>query len=405
MLDYTYSMIPPTLKVEFATLEEDVIDGSERDETQLHCTQEQLKLPPGSPGACEEYLSFDYEAMGEVFVTRRSYKSIMSILGEFGGILKVITTTTFFLYGLYNMRKIKYILGDLIFKSDQDTTKQLKQIINSKNNRKQRKEQELTQQNTAANVNSVRQTLTQKRVTETHNTPKLNEVVQELVKTRSNVEDLMRKLNLLELIEKAIFKDHERQLLPLVLLKVKQREMMEEKALDSKSNHAHHSSNAIFAKKSLEDSSQKNPFESAYTALVKSDPDDDFSKKIKAYILGELKGVFNMKNNKNNIHHQNQEKIKLRRSMLLKAKQKHQVQTMLEDEESRIEVSKKNEAQSAVLPLKKKYLQKLSLKGFLRPTNSPRRLVSRMSSRSINRGQNSPTSKIGKTPRPSQFVD
>ena len=397
VLDYSYSMIPPTLRVEFATLEEDLIDSSERDSTQLHCTQEQLKLPLGTPGACEEYLSFDYEAMGEVLVTRRSYKNLMTMMGEFGGILKVLTTGTFFIYGLYHMRKIKSLLGDIIFKRDKKSTKRLSQLLEKKSspNNTTSKKGEVAKTVLSSNIHGR---APNKKLEETK-VPNLKEVIQELVKTRSNVEDLMGKLNLLELIEKAIFKDHERQLLPLVLLKVKQREMMEENP-DKKSRN-HHSKNAIFRKKSPEDSRHQNPFESAFDTLVNSAPDDDFSKKIKDFILGELNGVFPKKVN---IQLQNKQ-LKLMPSVHLKVKNNYHFQNIGEDEKGRIEASEKNEAQSSILGSESKNLKKISSIGYIRPTNSPIRLRSRLGSKTITNGQKSPFTKIGMKPQSSQNLD
>ena len=52
-----------------------------------------------------------------------------------------------------------------------------------------------------------------------------HKLVEKFVARRSNVDNLMQKLNLLELIEKAVFKDHEKTLVPLVLLKAEKSEL------------------------------------------------------------------------------------------------------------------------------------------------------------------------------------
>ena len=401
VLDYTYSMIPPTLKQEFATLQEDIIDSGERNSTQLYCTPEQLSMPAGTPGACEEYLSFDYEAMGEVLVTRRSYKSLMSILGEFGGILKVLTTGTFFLYGFYNMRKIKHIIGDLVFKRDKKSSKTLKKIIEGKKSKENpKKDNEVV----VKPVSSSRQGLAQNQKLEEASSPKLNEVILSLVETRSNVEDLMKKLNLVDLIEKALFKDHEKALLPLVLLKVEQREMMEQKKKKMQqkieaAKHRNHAINAIFAKKSPEDSRKDNPFQAAFNDLVNSDPEDYFNKRIKDYLLSELQGVFDSKKISNhNLSSQNQKKIKLRSNLRLKVvDQHHQYQKIDEDgqEEKKgmVEIVKKIDAQTVKTPLTS-VLGKRFSSGHLRPKNSPLRLKSRLSVGLKKQRKGSPLSKL-----------
>ena len=136
VFDDTISLIPAKLKEEYTTLHQESIDFRVRDQTQLHCPKEEVEK--GVLVSCQEYLAFDYFPTGEITVTTRSYKKLTTMLGEFGGILKIITTAVFFVYGVYSMRKVKKLLGGIIFGEGQGSEKELKDLIKKKNLEKRR---------------------------------------------------------------------------------------------------------------------------------------------------------------------------------------------------------------------------------------------------------------------------
>ena len=283
ILDDTMSMVAPTLKAEYASMTEESIDYKKRTEAQIYCSKAQIMKGPA--GGCQEYLTYDYVPSGEIIVTRRSYKSITMMLGEFGGILKIITTVVFFLYGVYSLRKVKSILGGIIFNTDDQ---KLKKLIEKKDPLSKSPE------------TVVRVQKQEDENTETHSSvsrPKYNEIVEELIKDRSNVDSFMQKLNFIDLIEKAVFKDHERALLPVVLLKAKQKELKDQKQQKKRKNNK--ISPKIAKRKNpaiLRDMTNSEPndltLENAYINLVESEPNNQLSKVIKDYMLGELNNTF-----------------------------------------------------------------------------------------------------------------
>ena len=172
-------------------------------------------------GGCKEYLSFDFFPDGEVIVTTRSYKSITTMLGEFGGILKIITTAVFFVYGVYSMRKVKSVLGGIIFGEGQGSEKQLRELVDGKKEPSKR----------VTRVEKIAEKGVMKVTSEEDEFQKL---VERFVSRRSNVDNLMKKLNLLELIERVVFKEHEKTLVPLVLLKAEQSDLQKNQQEDVK---------------------------------------------------------------------------------------------------------------------------------------------------------------------------
>ena len=222
--DTVTTLIPPKINIEYSTMEEESVDFKVRDQNQLHCTKEEIAKGPA--GTCKEYIHFEYVASKEVLVTRRSYKMLTTMLGEFGGMLKLMTSMVFFFYGLYSMRKVKNLLGDIIFGNDQRSKKLLKKLV----------ETQTAVSNSAKNQPKVviepkndPEKDFNKKEDKNEKDPNLEETVLSLVKSRSSVENLMKKLNLLDIIEQACFTESEKTLMPLVLLKAEQGKLKQQK--------------------------------------------------------------------------------------------------------------------------------------------------------------------------------
>ena len=277
VLDDTMSLIPPTLKMEYASLTEDSIDFKHRHEAQMYCTKEQISKGP--MGGCQEYLSFDYAATGEVMVTRRSYKKITTMLGEFGGILKIMTTTIFFFYGVYSMRKVKSVLGKIIFSEDYKTESRLRELIDG------------NAKFVAGSGNKVVPKTAKNK--EGGEEPTMKEVMAELVKSRSSVDNLMKKLNLLDVIEKVFFDEESKALLPLLLLKTKKAEMIEKKREEKQEENNQQVGQVNFFRQAKQGTdSQKQPFKAAYDKLRNSGSADRVRQAVKDYIVSELQDTF-----------------------------------------------------------------------------------------------------------------
>ena len=210
VFDDTMSLLPAKLKEEYLTLKRDSIDFGVRDQTQLHCPRSEIEK--GVFGRCQPFVTFDYLSSSEVIVTTRSYKKLTTMLGEFGGILKIITTGAFFVYGVYSMRKVKTVLGGIIFGGEEGSEKVLKRLIDGKEDGSK----------SGSKVKKLNQVGMKK---ERKINDQFEDLVSRFVSQRSNVDNLMQMLNIVELIEKVLLTDDEKKLLPLVLLKSKKKEL------------------------------------------------------------------------------------------------------------------------------------------------------------------------------------
>ena len=109
----------PQVKAEYGLFKIETTDFRERDVTQLYCTPSMI-----DSGECEEFVNFVFEMDNEVVITKRRYKKIPQLIGEFGGILKLLTTT-FVIISFYYTKSIKRFLFKRAFGIEKSTAKHL----------------------------------------------------------------------------------------------------------------------------------------------------------------------------------------------------------------------------------------------------------------------------------------
>ena len=199
VLDDTIQFVKPNLRLEYATIDLVSNDFQMREEKKTYCKREEIVS-----GACKPYISLNYEAGGELFVIRRNYKSISTILGEIGGILKVISTVVLFLYSFYHIRQVKSYLGLKMLGISKEKFEELKKL-----EKKKFRGKKFNQEGDLIHSSQKKHKVV------------LEKAIQDILNRRSHFTDLTDKLNELEVIQQAVFEDYERKLIPLVLLQKK----------------------------------------------------------------------------------------------------------------------------------------------------------------------------------------
>ena len=375
VFDDTVSLIPAKLKMEYLTLQKDSIDFGMRDENQLHCPRSEVEK--GVRGGCQEYISFDYTPSSEVVVTTRNYKKLTTMLGEFGGILKIIATGAFFVYGIYSMRKVKSVLGGIIFGAEEGSQKVLKGLVGG----------ELEFSQCLTKVDKIRN---KRLIKQTNEGDRFEILVSRFVSRLSNVDNLVQKLNLLELIERAIFTDDEKKLVPLVLLKSEKKLIEKEKKKSNKKTKQEDLREVqIFGKESKrpqstkmmtkntamnltafnKDKSLEQSYQQAFENILHRKPESPFCGMIKDYMVTQLQGTFpEPRGGHNQQIGQDQAPPELQH---LFKKNEHQKIELFdgEDSEKGVEEVKEESHQNEIIRQKKK-----PRAGFMRPTNSPMRI-------------------------------
>ena len=218
IFDDTIQFIKPKLNKEFGSPHVVTNDFVLRNPGQMHCTKAQIAM--GLIGWCFEYITLNYQSSGEVIVTRRNYKKFTTMLGEFGGILKILTTFVFFAYSFYNFRQVKRFLKFRMIDLSEGSYKAIKRLLARSNHTlKDNKESELAQAEKYG-LPSNREKGKEKNKASTDS----DMIIDECLKSRSSIVDLMNKLNVLELLEETMFTESEKKLILLVLMISKQEE-------------------------------------------------------------------------------------------------------------------------------------------------------------------------------------
>ena len=339
IIDSRYEFVTPQTKIEYASYEVSERDLNPRDATQLHCTKQQIDL--WKVGGCSEYLHIVFDMDREVFVMRRSYKKITEAFAEFGGIMKLLTTAAFVLYGWYGRRLMKASLATSTFRFTGQDGKFIEKFIHFLKHNQQlegkieakgdiegnknlpndffnsekyaspdqgakldakilkEKDEDLFKKNKIISKNSKSDKKQKKS--------ELECILTEFAKERSNANDLIDKINFLEFLQLVLLDENLKQLLPLILLKARHqkrrlREIQENKKIKIEkgdaSNRRRPAQRHLSAKNTQSGLSQgpsqqdhQSRIESAFQALKDSPIDCSLKDGINKFVVKQL-GLF-----------------------------------------------------------------------------------------------------------------
>ena len=209
------SLKKPHVKAEYGVFKLETTDSWTRDESQFYCTTATIDA-----GECEEYLEFVYEMDNEVIITRRRYRKIPALLGEFGGILKLLTFV-FTILSFYYSVTIRSFLFNQVFgieksKAAKIIKKSFEALVQDQKNKK---DFELAP-HALNNRNNV--LLSKKRPKKNSGSSlQLERTFSEVIKSKTSILEIFNRMHFTNVLKEASLKDHHRVLLPLVLLRLK----------------------------------------------------------------------------------------------------------------------------------------------------------------------------------------
>ena len=220
-----------------------------------HCTQNELGLFTNR-GRCAEYLSIVYIMNGDEVIIKRNYTRLTAILGEFGGVLKLVTSMLFFLYGVYNNSALKGFVGGragLEYAKKDEVF--LKGLMEFQQEEKLGKEDEIDGDGNGLGVEGHEAEVAVNRIEvsdkiikenkNSHNCEEnskfqilkrkmknnkefgLEKVLENCTKARTGITDVLAKLNFVEFLQEVFMEEHDKILLPIALLKARQLRMIE----------------------------------------------------------------------------------------------------------------------------------------------------------------------------------
>ena len=286
VLDDTVQFIKPKIRAEYATIDFTSSDFENRDPNQIYCTKAEI-----FSGACKPLVSLNYVAGGEVSVIRRNYKSITTVLGEIGGILKVLTTLVFFLYSFYNFRKVKSYLGLKMLGMSRERFEELKKL--------EKEQQDAEESEFLSKSDQTESETKSKGKKGKEKGVSLDKAMKDLLKSRSEIIDLMEKLDSVEIIENALFTDSEKRLIPLALLAQKRNEIIRkmDENLDEKNRKKNGRKIYPQSRESQKKGGKKrasssgDSLEESYQTLLETEPNSHLKKRVREFMLKNLEGL------------------------------------------------------------------------------------------------------------------
>ena len=217
VIDDTSVYGDPYTKLEYATATQASQDSRSGDPTNLHCTKEQVEY--GLFNVCADYLMISYRAVSYMMVVRRNYKKLTTIMGEFGGVLKLVTTGVMLFYSIYSSRKMRAFFMKKIFNISEKNSKDFKELMDKADLRKKRQGKPVG--GILADQGPI------------NNQPKqpfknMKDIMKACVQSNLNASEILSKMSFVEVLQQTLFTEDERTLLPLAIISMKEKELLQQ---------------------------------------------------------------------------------------------------------------------------------------------------------------------------------
>ena len=275
LIDNRNELFGDVLRKEFVSLRKSGEDTMSRDASVIHCKRQDIHLVAD----CPEFYSFEISGGEEEVIIRREYKRLAEMLGELGGLLKLLTGLML-LYTFYNLKnRAKYFTRSVLDQKSKSSQKSpLRQDL-EKNKSVVRDQAPQHHQDLLKDFSSVGSLAVQgdsnnPQITHNSQTGKPRTVVNNLYRSRMSSENVVKGMNLLDVLQDLMTQDSERILIPLALTKIKQNQRKNQ------------SITKIF-QQSYQKQSSKDP-----QRETQSDNNTQKREKLKGGILGELLSDF-----------------------------------------------------------------------------------------------------------------
>ena len=176
-------------------------------------------------GECDECMEIVYEVDNEVVITKRRYKKIPALLGEFGGMLKLLTST-FVVLSFYYSGAIKSFLFSQVFGIEKSKAEQILKragrsldIVSGENQGTHLKKPR--DQGRGPGDKGEASFLRKNNYLRNSN-PSLKRFRKEVVNSKTDIVGLTKTMNLVDVLDGANLNNYHEVLLPLVVLRVNQ---------------------------------------------------------------------------------------------------------------------------------------------------------------------------------------
>ena len=225
LLDDVMEVGPPKETQVYTTLQFSHLDTSQRAAAGGYCTVDQINAFDGS---CEEFLVIDLKVRAEIMVIRRNYRKMAGYLGEIGGNFTLVVTFLMIIYSLDYKKVMKSYILEHMFHVGRQRLAHYQSYFRGRDDKKD------IQNTSLQNLD---------KVLEDEGSPEEElakfegvgpkTISLEILKSRRLVNDLVDKLNFIEMLETLMIEDFHKTLIPILILKFRQQELREQKILRS----------------------------------------------------------------------------------------------------------------------------------------------------------------------------
>ena len=214
------------------------------------------------------------------------------MLGEFGGILKVITSSLFFFYTFYNLWRMGSYLEGVMLAPSQKEAKEVKRLLGINKNKKKKR-----------NSFQIEYSKVEPKVEKPKEEPDREKILKSLLNSTLDVEQLLSVVNTVKLIEKLLFENEDqKKLIPLVLFSLAQHQQLSPEKINKNKNKPQakqadknimsqiHPSSGILEIEQTQ--TQTASYDEIYSNLLNSHPTDLLRASMKHLMLNHLQRIF-----------------------------------------------------------------------------------------------------------------
>ena len=207
-------------------------DSRTRDSSQTHCDASVLNIPYQKD--CQPYFTINMESSGEKKVIVRTYPKFFMTLGEIWGTAEILILIGMVAYSKYNAHFLKKFLIEKIF--DKAAILKLKRIFEPRKNsvhpelsirkvEEVRLSEYLSPGMKANSLEFGQSDFTRDKLEERKgDSGKINQLLDQQIEENLSGISLFKSLNELKVLSRIFFKPAHKKLLPILLLKMKERE-------------------------------------------------------------------------------------------------------------------------------------------------------------------------------------
>ena len=299
--DDTHIIRGPILKAEYVTHHKVGSDFRSRPASQNHCSEAQIAL--GARGGCQEYLVLDYNPSGKLVKIRRNYRKITTVLGELGGFIKLVTLVSFLCYSYYNARSVKEFIKRNLYKVGE--LAKLRRAAGKKGRRGSPKHWDGRRASLSSRMSHERLNKVAPKNSSILDPKKYEKVLDQCVEDRRSGMDMMSKLDFVQIMQELFFEAHDKVLLPLLILRLKEKQMSRKAQNSQKNRQRGKRRVSFYSKKStttnqekrknspeIDNNNTKMGYSEAYQRLITSNPKSTIKKAIRRLMVENLNPLF-----------------------------------------------------------------------------------------------------------------